>query len=476
LADPGTHESDFEPDEIRAEEEERSRRWPVVAVLILLILLLCVIANIVSTFVGRGPEQVRSVTRNLECLQCHSDLIPMMRYTSVHNPFELESCTVCHTEHGVEVERTVWAETTQYLQRTRTLLRWLPISWLLSLSETEEIDGASGVVISREVLQELTGPSELTAPMEELCWTCHGSIGSQLALEHQHNPFSNGNCIDCHNPHASEYRGLLVTSPRVLCVSCHGSLAAEMARDQLHQPVESFLCTSCHHPHASEWSGILTMRQRELCFSCHPTVARLGNKAVQHQPFQYDNCTGCHEPHGSDFEPLLVDVEPRLCYECHGDIERDFQQFSTHPVYTSFLDCSSCHDPHAADYEALLTAENNEACYECHSSAIRASYQQSSHNRLLCVRCHTPHGSEYKPMLRAQNPDICLQCHSWVESHDNQHPVRPQFFDVRADGPLTCTSTCHGPHGTEFPMMVRFYPWPLDGRCLQCHSTVGIDY
>ncbi|MBW6468581.1 MAG: hypothetical protein K0B85_05410 [Coriobacteriia bacterium] len=477
MADPGTYESDLESDEVLAdEEEERTRRWPILMALALLLLLFCSVISVVSTYVGRGPEQVRSVARNIECLQCHSELIPSMRYASVHNPFELESCTVCHTPHGSEVERTVWAETTQIFERTRTLLRWLPITWLLSITEGEEIEGVSAVVISREVLREVEGPSELVAPLEELCWTCHGNMGFQLSLEHQHTPFANGNCIDCHNPHASEYRGLLATSMRTLCVSCHGSLGAEMAREQLHQPVEEFFCTSCHNPHASEWGGILTMRQRDLCFSCHPSVAWLSNKAVQHQPFQYDNCTGCHEPHGSDFEPLLIDAEPTVCYDCHSDIERDFRQVSIHPVYSSMLDCSGCHNPHAADYEALLAAEDNAICYQCHASGIQASYQRSDHRGLLCVRCHTPHGSEWKPILREANPDICLECHAWVESHDNQHPVRPQFYDIRADAPLTCTSTCHGPHGTEFPMMVRFYPWPFDGRCLQCHSTVGIDF
>ncbi|MBE0416953.1 MAG: hypothetical protein IBX63_04235 [Coriobacteriia bacterium] len=476
MVDQGTHESDFESDEeFLRTKKKNTRRWPLVVALVLLLLLLCSVVTVVSTYVGRGPEQVRAVVRNIECLQCHSELIPQMRFASVHNPFELESCTVCHTPHGREIERTVWAETTQVFKRIRTLLRWLPITWLFSITQ-EEIDGVSGVVISREVLKDVEGPSELVAPLEELCWTCHGDIGFQLSLEHQHSPFSNGSCVNCHNPHASEYRGLLAMSPRILCVSCHGSLGAEMAREQQHQPVGNFLCTSCHHPHASDWSGILTMRQRDLCFSCHPSVAWLSNKAVQHQPFEYDNCTGCHEPHGSDFQPLLIDAEPTVCYDCHPDIAGDFRQVSIHPVYSRMLDCSGCHNPHAADYEALLAAQNNDICYQCHAPGIRASYQRSSHNGLLCVRCHTPHGSAWKPILREANPDICLRCHSWVESHDNQHPVRPQYYDIRADAPLTCTSTCHGPHGTEFSMMVRFYPWPLDGRCLQCHSTVGIDF
>lgn len=471
--------NDFESDETPAVAEERHSkgRWAIAAALLLLLLLLCWALTTITCYIGRGPEQVRSIARNLECLQCHSDLIPQLREPVVHNPFELESCTACHTPHARETERTVWARTTTLARRTATLFRWLPITWLFSVTsgEFEEIDGSPAIVISRDVTQEVDEPG-LVAPLEDLCWTCHGNTGKQLSLAYQHDPFTKGNCMNCHNPHASKHRGLLTTSPQTLCISCHGSLGVEMARNQLHQPVEQFFCTSCHSPHASEWSGLLTQRQRDLCFTCHPSVAWLSNKAVQHQPFEYDNCTGCHEPHGSDFEPLLIAAEPTVCYDCHPDIERDFNQVSIHPVYSPFLDCSGCHNPHATDFSALLAARDNEICFQCHKGSLKVGYQASSHRGLLCVSCHTPHGSAYSPILRKENPDVCLQCHSWVESHNNQHPVRPQFYDIRADAPLTCTSTCHGPHGTEFPMMVRFFPWPFDGRCLQCHSTVGIDF
>ncbi|MDT8434828.1 MAG: cytochrome c3 family protein [Anaerosomatales bacterium] len=479
MAERDSYAGDFQPHEapVEGDDDRRRRRWPIVVALLLLLLLLCSVLTIVTTYFGRGPEQVASVVRNLECLQCHSELIPELRASTVHDPFELMSCTVCHTPHAQEIETTVWAETSVNLRRTTTLLRWLPVSWLFSLIEgdTEVIDGIRSVIVSRDVTTEV-GPAELVAPLEELCWTCHGGIGHQLGFDYGHLPFKEGRCVDCHDPHASEYRGLLAMSPRVLCVSCHPSLGPQMAREHRHAPVENFFCTDCHHPHASEWAGILLLRQRELCFSCHPSVAWLAGKAVQHHPFEYDSCTGCHEPHGSDFEQLLITAEPRVCYECHADIETDFERVSIHPVYSSMLDCSGCHDPHAADYEALLAAQNNEICYQCHAREIRASYDSSDHARLLCIRCHTPHGSDFKPILREANPDLCLRCHAWVESHSNQHPVRPTYYDVRSDEPLTCTSTCHGPHGTEFPMMVRFYGWPFDGRCLQCHSTVGIDF
>ncbi len=459
------------------EREGRARKWPLL--LLLLLLLLCAITTIVDTFVDRGPDRVRFVARNLECLQCHTELIPELSLASVHNPFLLEDCTVCHTPHGKEVERTLMSGSASTFQRIRTVVEWLPLRWILSawdsvtgVTETDE----DGRVISRTTEGVSGERSELTAPLDELCWICHGNLGPELGMPYQHAPFTNGKCLDCHNPHASEWSGLLTQDPRDLCMTCHGSIGAQMARSQLHPPVEGRHCTNCHLPHASEWKGILTQRQRDLCFMCHPSVAPLSRMAVQHQPFEYDNCTGCHEPHGSDYEPLLIDYEPRVCYLCHADIQDDFGKRSVHPVGTAQLNCSDCHNPHAAPYEGLLAARDNEMCYQCHRAAIQVSYDASDHGPLLCIRCHTPHGSDHEPILRDRNPDICLTCHGSVYAHDNQHPVSPEYLDVRSGTPLTCTSTCHGPHGTEYPMMVKFMPWPYDGRCLQCHSRVGIDF
>jgi predicted CXXCH cytochrome family protein len=208
----------------------------------------------------------------------------------------------------------------------------------------------------------------------------------------------------------------------------------------------------------------------------------LSLKAVQHNPFRYDDCTGCHEPHGSDFQPLLIGDEPDLCYSCHRGIRLDFLKVSHHPVGTQFLNCTGCHNPHAADYEALVAARDNELCYTCHSYPVRVLYDDSAHwrERLLCIQCHTPHGSNFAPILRDSNPDLCVECHTTYDGADD-HPVRPVYYDVNAGKGLTCSSTCHDPHGTANNFMLRHYRSPLDGNCLICHAAVeggkvGVNY
>jgi hypothetical protein len=91
-------------------------------------------------------------------------------------------------------------------------------------------------------------------------------------------------------------------------------------------------------------------------------------------------------------------------------------------------------------------------------------------------------------MLVDRNPEVCFRCHaqsSFDEAtkakYRNKHPVRPNHYDVNSEAPLTCTSSCHNPHGSDKGHMLRYFASPFDGACIMCHavtpgSRVGIDY
>ncbi len=454
----------------RSEGNRRSRL--LLVLLLLLLLLMCAVATVMDVFVTRNPDQVRFIARNVACLQCHTELIPALSKPIVHNPFRNLDCTACHTPHGTEVLVSTTTGKKSTWQSFRTVLEWLPLriaSWMYAgpsglLSTT----GGKTTVATKQVKGQT---SYLVAPETELCWICHGNLGPLRSKPYQHAPFQNGYCTNCHDPHASDWPGMLKQDPRALCLTCH-PIGGELARAQPHPPAASYFCTNCHDPHASDWKGILVARQRELCFSCHPTVAVLSNKSVQHAPFLNDDCTGCHEPHGSDFRPLLINPQPDLCYRCHPDITLDFLKPSHHPVGTVKLNCSDCHNPHAADFQFLLDARDNAFCYRCHFGKIGVTFETSAHRGMLCIRCHTPHGSFDKPLLRIPDPTLCLACHGSVD-HKNAHPFAPRFYDRHANAPLRCTSTCHNPHGANQPFMLN-YLYRRDGLCLLCHPGVGV--
>lgn len=479
MAEQVVASADAEGIEQNQDDERKGRRSRfVIALLILLLLLLCVLTSVADVYLTHTPEQIAFVRRNIGCLECHTELIPDISKASVHNPFFRRDCRTCHTPHGYEVMKRVTLGRTFSWQRIKGVVEWLPVRMACSAYEDTSTTAATGGQTTAASTKGKGAPSYLTGPADQLCWTCHGDLGPLRSDTYQHQPFAEGRCTDCHDPHASDERVLLKMNARELCKTCH-PMGAELNRSQTHPPAAQWFCTNCHNPHASNWRGILVRRQRELCFECHPSVAPLSQKSVQHNPFLYDNCSGCHEPHGADTRPLLVQSQPDLCYSCHPTIENDFEKKSHHPVGVKLV-CADCHNPHAADYPALLTARNNSFCYQCHGSQIRARYEASKHDVNLCVRCHSPHGSDFAPLLRNGNPDLCEECHNVRDTGNNyegtnRHPVRNRFYDVHHKTPLTCTSTCHDPHGTSRDMMLNYEPHD-DAICLTCHKGVGVTY
>ena len=460
----------------------------VFAAVILLLLFLCAVTAITQTYLTLGDERVvRSVAENIECLQCHRELIPDFSRDWVHNPFMAENCTTCHTPHGKIETTTVFEGLTQAWNRIRTLVEWLPLKIVLDVFGTDEkvADSEGGDVKSSTTKEIKDRESHLVLDGRELCWMCHGDLGWRRNVEYSHSPFTTGLCTDCHDPHASDFPSILQVDIQELCIRCH-PIGKELNRLQAHAPVEGLHCTNCHDPHGSRHKGILVDSQRNLCFTCHPSVARLSRMGVQHGPFLNDACTDCHEPHGSDYVPLLRARQPSLCYRCHPAIAVDFKKPSHHPVGTLSLNCSSCHDPHATPYGGLLYSEGNDICYDCHASAIRASYDKSQQVRTPCWGCHTPHGSDFGPLLKAAQPTVCFRCHTRSYYDDRSagypnHPVRPVYYDVHSNKALTCTTSCHSPHGTEYTKMLQHYNAPLDGNCLICHAVVpgrvvGVDF
>lgn len=125
-------------------------------------------------------------------------------------------------------------------------------------------------------------------PDTKLCFTCHVQQKEQwYSKKYFHGPFNVGECVICHDPHASGNPFNLVKSVWDLCVGCHSDkqngehIVAGFSVIRQHptrgKPDPSrkgreLTCASCHEPHASNspklWrldvgSGIA------LCKKCH---------------------------------------------------------------------------------------------------------------------------------------------------------------------------------------------------------------
>ena len=104
------------------------------------------------------------------------------------------------------------------------------------------------------------GQGWLVMPADELCFECHDDKTGEYAEENGmmiHAPVEAGECIECHSPHRSRYKHLLLSDPvRTLCFKCHEESIAGGAYDHPELELEDH-CTDCHNPHMSEDEKLL---------------------------------------------------------------------------------------------------------------------------------------------------------------------------------------------------------------------------
>ncbi len=441
-----------------------------------------------------------------------------MKEPWVHDPFLKKRCLDCHTDHAERVYEDIRKTYTGINVRVAFYRTCGRIIGITPNSSCGKIIGLASVKETKtttetKVIEKYHSLVEagLKKPQKELCLGCHKSLNEEMSYLFTHEPFYDGKCTSCHDPHASQYSARTKAPENELCITCH-NMESYFSQAVQHPPFKVLSCLSCHNPHASNYEGIVLSSQDVLCLSCHPSVAGDKNLPVRHKPYDEGQCTQCHYPHSSDVNALLMDQVPYLCYSCHPDIRLDFLKVSHHPVDISWT-CLECHAAHGAKYAGLINAKDNDFCFGCHSQKITSysnkyTYEGSAHasavrvGKGLCLNCHTPHGSDYPPLEVLPEDELCHLCHS-SSIYDRRvtkktHPVWNPYLDERigykeqvkygsTDGEvytyieianpnsskktLRCSSTCHDPHGTGNYAMLR---WTKDNLCLTCHQTEEI--
>ncbi|RJQ50902.1 MAG: hypothetical protein C4521_13205 [Actinobacteria bacterium] len=443
------------------------------------------------------------------CAACHPSIGPELAMAFRHAPFEERRCMSCHEPHASNFRRL--------LKGTDATV----------CTECHEIASELDQPVVHEPFGEVrcTGchqahasenASILKREERSLCTGCHDEIGALDARGIRHQPFRRG-CVRCHRPHSAARTALLVDSLPRLCYGCHARIRNDFSLPSAHPVGSRINCDDCHASHASDYRGLLVTAQRPLCSRCHRQIPSEVKAPVVHDPFADSPCTtSCHRPHGSRYSPLLSDEDPPLCFGCHPALRREIAKRSSHPIGER-MRCGSCHRPHASQVYSLLVQRLDGLCYRCHPKDKLYGPRQSipgydshtrphrrrgrapsggwpddngahekapvlmgrQHDEIRCMGCHRPHGSDFTPILKQANPDVCLACHLYYANR-NYHPTRPSLYDPLAKRGLTCSSSCHNPHGSPYYRMLR-YPYEVAGYgsdhlCLLCHEGVGVWY
>lgn len=108
-------------------------------------------------------------------------------------------------------------------------------------------------------------------------------------------------------------------------------------------------------------------------------------------------------------------------------------------------------------------------CLQCHGAerGITAQNQHPLIKEGKCRDCHSSYDEESHQEFEKPGLRICVDCHG-DQTLGRSHPVGNGMVDPNTNGEMTCVSTCHVPHGTDYKFQV-----PFENNmqlCLSCHK------
>lgn len=386
------------------------------------------------------------------CLRCHAPHNPLMP-PLLKRP-AMNQCQVCHFEYSEDA-----------------------IKFARKEGFTVHMPLVNGHCTDCHREHKLGEKSELRTSQRFLCFSCHPDFKGELNRHFQHPPYKNGYCTDCHNPHLSKELALLQGPQNKLCYLCHFVRTNIKELPVQHSPFKNGFCTSCHEPHSSNYRGLLRLQQLRLCYSCHFDREADLAKPYKHKPYAEGKCCDCHDPHAALTKGLLpARSQTEFCLKCHS---REYVFGPNHHPVPDSLRCTACHHPHAGYARALLPKKSPDLCFDCHNFGWGKMglvyFKRSKHGKLACTDCHGGIGLGFRFRTREEALRACLRCHpDYIGKTAKRgkktcylHPVGPPWQDWHNGGLLTCSSTCHNPHGTPYRCLLTAYG---DGLCLKCHK------
>ncbi len=475
------------------------------------------------------------------CLMCHDGIEKNLSAGYPHAAIEMAGCQSCHEPHISPVEKQLKGDNViicgechdlsdkSYLEKHANQ----PIS-IVDCTSCHDPHGSNEEHIFKgnnyhmpfeeKMCDACHVDSEIEIGLAEkgntLCFGCHSDQEEELQKKNLHSAFSDGNCVDCHDPHLDKAAKLLPVKGQEFCFSCHSEIKKAVNAKHGHAALDMMECTDCHHPHASDNIMNLTSGYPSICSDCHDT----SDADLKKKHFNVDmdklKCGECHNPHGSENAKLLKgfthspfadgmcdachpgaengviqiaeDGSDELCFMCHDGKKTEIEGYAVKHGALEMGSCTVCHDPHASETKNLLVGDMITTCTECHSEVGDVLKEKSHPHGIIadygCAACHKPHGSENVSILKKTVNDTCLECHLKVDEKGDDTPVSEVvlFSEMRVpkgyyDGmdKLRLTKNKEKGHPTTghpvYKEENKFDKEKKEFNCVSCHDPHGED-
>ncbi len=239
--------------------------------------------------------------------------------------------------------------------------------------------------------------------------------------------------------------------------------AASTAAKKVQPPARDAPCLKCHDDLFED--PVVHSGAAMGCKACHGGIDASG------RPHKLLNKV----PSGLNSAP------PELCMGCHD--EDDFKKKTIHGALGKG-GCLACHEAHSSKQQKLLKEAVPQLCVSCHKE--RTYFGKDLHSAVKagkCLNCHEQHASDNPGLLKKKPVQTCLACHDDIREAEatqdgfvhNNHPLgdgvreRPMLDKLRPGKPFYCAS-CHQPHKSQFPGLLRYEPKPGRSVCYSCHE------
>jgi len=235
---------------------------------------------------------------------------------------------------------------------------------------------------------------------ETKCTDCHSDV---IDKETKHPAALDDGCTNCHqsndsiHPKPGTKTFTLADKVPDLCFTCHDAIKTDITTlKTVHRIInQKKFCINCHSPHSSQNKKLLLNEEKTLCLSCHNKEIKTQTRVIENinqtlknknvHPAIEGGCEACHKPHASANNFLLNNAFPKeqyalalkdsfaLCFDCHdsGLLENETTSSSTnfrngdknlHFVHingTKGRSCVMCHNIHASNNAHLIIDKVN---------------------------------------------------------------------------------------------------------------------